>query len=543
MKRAAFLFATVAAVACVGIFFAMGGAGLGSAPSFDHIGFASGLLFQATPALLALRTRLTELETRATAKRAEIIEGVSDEAVRAIETEHDAILTEITQVRAQIAEAEVASRTADPGDSGSRAAAEAAVRAERERVGTITDLAARAHVADFGQEHIRAGTSVDAFRTALLDRLVTAEGSAPTDSNVRGTVGTEEVDRVRSAKIEALAYGLGVPVPQAGPSEAARQFMGRGLVDLAADSVNYRGGRMLNARQIDDIFTRASMSTSDFPIIFEGAVNRTLEQRYALAQPTFKRFARKRNFRDFRPDTTVKLGDFPLLQKVMESGEIKYGSFVEGKEQVQAFSYAIALRVTRQMLINDDLGAISELLTSYGATVALFEEVTFYAGAFNSKLADGKDVYHADHKNLAAAGTVIDVENVGKGRAAMSKQKSTEGNPLLANPPKILLTGPDKLTEAEKLLASITPATVSNVNIFSGRLEPLESSQLLGNAWHLLTDPSYGSNYRWGYLDGYEAPRVRMDEPFGQQGFAMSVEHDFGCGATDFRFGYKNPGA
>lgn len=422
-------------------------------------------------------------------------------------------------------------------------AAETAVRAERERVATITDLARRANAVDLGDEHIRAGTGVHAFRTKLLDHLVAEEGKAPTDSNVRAHVGTEAADRTRSAKIEALSYGLGAPVPQAGPSECARQFIGRGLVDLAADSIDYRGGRMLNARQIDDIFTRSSMSTSDFPIIFEGAINRTLEQRYALAQPTFKRFARKRNFRDFRPDTAVKIGDFPLLQKVLESGEIKYGSFVEGKEQVQAFSYAIALRVTRQMLINDDLGAIQELLTSYGASVALFEEVTFYAGAFNGNLADGKAVYHADHKNLASAGTVIDVDNVGKARAAMSKQQSTGGNPLLSNSPKIMLVGPDKLTEAEKLLASITPATVSNVNIFSGRLEPLESSQISGNAWHLLTDPAVGSNYRWGYLEGYEAPRVRMDEPFGQQGFAMSVEHDFGCGATDFRFGYKNPGA
>ena len=64
-----------------------------------------------------------------------------------------------------------------------------------------------------------------------------------------------------------------------------------------------------------------------------------------------------------------------------------------------------------------------------------------------------------------------------------------------------------------------------------------------GNNWYLFADPEYGSNYRWGYLDGYEAPRVRTDEPFGVQGFAMSVEHDFGVGATDYRFGYKNPGA
>lgn len=491
-----------------------------------------------------LRAQLSKLNARAAETLGSIKDDMEPNAIRAIEQEHAGILAEIEGVKEEIAqrEAEEADETRNQPGSAEEAATRA-VRAERERVATIGELARKANAVELGDQHVGSGTSVDAFRAALLDHMVAKESAAPTDSNTRAHVGTEAADKVRSAKVEALSYGLGAPVPQAGPSEAARQFMGRGLVDLAADSIDYRGGRMLNARQIDEIFTRASMTTSDFPIIFEGSINRTLEQRYALAVPTFKRFARKRNFRDFRPDTTVKLGDFPLLQKVLESGEIKYGSFVEGKEQVQAFSYAIALRISRQMLINDDLGAISDLLTSYGATVALFEEVTFYASSFNGKLVDGRDVYHADHKNLATAGTVIDVDNVGKARAAMSKQKSTGDNPLLANPAKILLVGPDKLTEAEKLLASITPATVSNVNIFSGRLEPLESSQLSGNAWHVLTDPAFGSNYRWGYLEGYEAPRVRMDEPFGQQGFAMSVEHDFGCGATDFRFGYKNPGA
>lgn len=497
--------------------------------------------------LKQLRAWLNKLNTRAAEKIAEVADGMAPDAVRAIESEHEEILAEIEQVRALIAqkEAEEAGVQDDPAgdETNVRAVADTAVRAERERVATINDLARRANAADLGDQHVRSGTDVTAFRAALLDHMVTQEGSAPTHGHVRAIVGTEESERTRAAQIEALSYGIGAPVPQAGPSEGARQFMGRGLVDLAADSINYRAGRMLNARQIDDIFSRASHTTSDFPVIFEGAINRTLEQRYALAQPTFRRFARQRNFRDFRPDTTVKLGDFPLLEKVLESGEIKYGSFVEGKEQVRAFSYAIALRVTRQMLINDDLGAISELLTSYGSSVALFEEMTFYATAFNAKLADGKDVYHADHGNLAGAGTAIDVDNVGKARAAMSKQKSASGNPLLTNPAKILLVGPDKLTEAEKLLASITPATVGNVNIFSGRLEPIETSQISGNAWHLLADPSVGSNYRWGYLEGYEAPRVRMDEPFGQQGFAMSVEHDFGCGATDFRFGYKNAGA
>jgi hypothetical protein len=70
----------------------------------------------------------------------------------------------------------------------------------------------------------------------------------------------------------------------------------------------------------------------------------------------------------------------------------------------------------------------------------------------------------------------------------------------------------------------------------------LDTAQITGNAWYAFADPAMGSNYRWGYLEGYEAPRVRTDEPFGTQGFKMSVEIDFGVGATDYRFGYKNPG-
>jgi hypothetical protein len=233
-----------------------------------------------------------------------------------------------------------------------------------------------------------------------------------------------------------------------------------------------------------------------------------------------------------------------MLKKVAEDGEIKYGSFSEGKETVSAFAYARAIAVTRPMIVNDDLGAIADMLASDGDTVALFEEVVFYAEAFNGKLTDGKTVFGAEHANLATAASEITVDAVALGRAAMSKQKTLDGNPMLANPARIILCGPDKITEAEKLVASITPATMSNVNIFSGRLEPVETAQIAGNGWYLFPDASSGrSNYRYGLLDGYSAPRVRMEDPFGRQGFAMSVEHDFGVGATDYRFGYKNAGA
>lgn len=503
------------------------------ASALPHFSWADAI--QASPVLIALRRDLDGLVSRAADKLAEIKDDTSPEAARSIQDEHAGLLEQIEAKRTEIAEEE---RRQPPTpvqqpDHAGRAAEIVGIAAQARAAGVELTV-------EEEQTAIRGNVDAATFRSQMFERLAARSSSTPTNP---ARVLRDERETRREAMTEALSYRFGAPLPQAGPSAGAREYMQRGLVDIAAASVEYRGGIMLNARQIDEIFTRASHTTSDFPIIFEGAINRTLQGRYALAQPTFRRIARRADFRDFRPHATVNLGDFPMLEKVLEAGEIKYGTFTEGKETVRAYSYARALNVTRQMLINDDIGAIEDLLSSYGSTVALFEEILFYAEAFNASLADGKAVFHADHGNLAGSGTVIDVANVGKARAAMSKQKTPGGNPMLQNSARIMLVGPDKLTEAEMLVASITPATMANVNIFSGRFDVVESSQLSGNAWYTFADPQMGSNYRWGYLQGYEAPRVRTEEPFGRQGFAMSVEHDFGVGAVDHRFGYKNPGA
>tara|TARA_R110002020_G_scaffold471284_1_gene698230 strand:- start:21992 stop:23626 length:1635 start_codon:yes stop_codon:yes gene_type:complete len=488
----------------------------------------------AWPALVALRADLDGMLKKAAEKIAEVKDDTAPDAARSIQSEHEEILRDIEAKRAEIAKEEALGDPATRGqpepDGGTNA-----------RAADILDIGTRAGMdVTTIQDAIRTGVSIDQFRQRAFDHMV---GQQSGNRTTPARVLQDARDTARAASIEALSYRIGAPMPTDGPSAAARGRMDDGLIFLAMECVGERNYPR-NAAQTEALFERAAHTTSDFPIILEGAINRTVEARYQLAQPTYRRISRQRNFRDFRPHTSVKLGDFPMLEQIAENGEIKYGTLAEGKETISVLSYAKALSVSRQLMINDDLGAINEMLSSYGATVALFEEITFYSKALNALLSDGKTVFHADHGNLAGAGAAIDVDTVSAGRAAMSKQKSLDGkNPLMANPPAIIATGPDRITTAEKLLASITPATVATVNIFSGRMTPFDTAQITGNTWYLFADPQVGSNYRWGYLEGYEAPRVRIDTPFGRQGMAMSVEHDFGCGAVDYRFGWKNPGA
>jgi hypothetical protein len=327
------------------------------------------------------------------------------------------------------------------------------------------------------------------------------------------------------------------------------------LVALAAERMGVRRvPETFGARE--ELLRRSMHTTSDFSGILESALYVSLGQRYARLTPTYREWARREDFTDFRPHTTVNIGDFPMLQRVGEGGEIKFGTVGEKKETVAVGAFARGLSFSRQLLVNDRLGALGRVVADYGQTIALFEEVTAYAVlAQNSgagpnllePLAAGNPatgaMFHATRNNLAGTATAITEAGMTAARSAMRKYTSVDGNPLLYNAPAFLLVSPDKETEAEKFISTIIPQQTGNVNVFAGKLRVVVGNVLSGNRWWAFTDLSVRSNFRYGLLDGFTAPRVRMEEPFGTQGMSVTVEHDFGLGAEDWRAAFCNPGA
>lgn len=442
-----------------------------------------------------------------------------------------------------------------PSPEATRAApaadASTLIAAERTRVAEISDIGTRAAMpSDAVSAALRDGTSVEAFRARAFDHMAAAADRTRTSGL---SVTRDETDTRHRFITDALTVRMGGAAAlrdEAGAvralDPAAREFVGYSFAEVAAVITNER--RMPHgAAQREEVLRRAMTTTGDLPVIFESVVNRVLLARYQLAQPTYRQLSVQRNFRDFRPHEQIRIGDFPTLQPVTQSGEIKFGSFGDSKEVVAVAPYAVQFAISRRILIDDNVGAIDQMLGSYGDTVARFEEATFYAmkaanGGLGPTLNDGNvAVFNAaKHANLAAAGTAITSDDLGAGRAAMRKQKNQSGN-LLNLQPRILAVGPDKETEADKMVAIITPTTEQAVNPFGGKLKTLVMP-FAGNAWELYADPSVAPVFVWGMLDGYNAPRLRIENPFGVQGVGVSLEHDFGCGAIDFRGGYRNPG-
>lgn len=431
-----------------------------------------------------------------------------------------------------------------------------AIETERRRGIEIRARSAKVGLpAAFADDLIQRGVALEHVGDAIVDEL--AKRGAPHTPAITGGADHTDPVEIRESMVEALAARATQRLPQAhriAMSERGQTFAHHSLLDLCADLSRARGERvethLRGAGLYDRLVGIRALSTSDFPILLADAGNKILVKAYELAQPTYRLIFGRKEFTDFKPHKFIRGGDFPVLLEVGESGEYKFGAMSEAKQEVGLATYGRIIGISRRLLINDDLGAFSDLPTKAGRRVADWENATAWTllglnGGNGPTIAEtNQPLYHAaSHKNLAAAGGAISVATVGPGRAAMMKQESLDKQKLNIMP-RYLLTSPDKFTEAEQFASTlIAPAQDAQANPFKGKLIPVGDANLTGIAWHLYADPADLETLIYGYLQGAEGPRLSTREGFTTDGVELKVSIDFGFGAIDYRGAYKNPGA
>jgi hypothetical protein len=222
----------------------------------------------------------------------------------------------------------------------------------------------------------------------------------------------------------------------------------------------------------------------------------------------------------------------------------------ESQEIVLLQTFARRIRVTRPMLVNDDLGAFTDFAAAIGRRVADFENATAY-GLLNLANGDGPTLATgnaavfgtvAARANKAASGTALDIVNLAAGRAAILRQKTLDGLPISVGNAMKLLVGPSLELPARQLTVSVGATQISNANIYAGFVQPLVEPLIPNNRWYLFADPPTAPVYVYGYLNGAEGPQVTTGPVSGVDGVEVSVIFDFGVGAIDWRGAWFNPG-
>jgi hypothetical protein len=443
-------------------------------------------------------------------------------------------------------------RTVPPA-SPADAAAEA-IRAERSRIAGI-DIAIEAarallpadRVATLRAEAVERGWSPDDTRRALFDALVRHAPRPSVPANPAAHGGPPRTE-ILDAMAEAIA-ARAMPGYQPHGNGRHAEFMGWRPSDMVRELLSLDGQAQV-PRDPVRLAERAFHTTSDFPALLSAAANKMLLAAYAPAAPTYRQIFLRRDFRDFKPHRHLRIGDFPVLQPLAENGEIQAGTMSESQEIVLLQTFARRIRVTRQMLVNDDLGAFTDFAAMIGRRVADFENATAYAlvnlanGDGPTLLTGNAPVFAtgAARANKAAAGTALDEANIAKGREAIMKQRTLDGLPISLGRSMRVLVGPALELPALKLTAAIAPAASANVNPYVGLLQPVVEPLIPANRWYLFAEPPTTPVYVYGYLNGVEGPQVTTGPVSGVDGIEVSVIFDFGVGAIDWRGAWFNPG-
>lgn len=390
--------------------------------------------------------------------------------------------------------------------------------------------------------------TADGFTAAVLAKLAEQPAEPIAGAyQTRATAGEDQRDKLMTACADALlaraAVRTGKPVDLNG-----NPFRGKTLARIAEDSLVRGGTRVDGLDPMRIVALAFTQSTSDFPVLMENVMHKALLAGYNVAADTWRRWCAVGSVSDFRAHNRYMLGSIGDLTEVGEGGEFQNASIPDGRKQsVTIGTRGQILTLTRQAIINDDLGAFVGLAEARGRAAARTVENAVYTamglnGGYGPTLSDGKTIIHSDHGNIANTSGAPSVASVESGILTMAAQKDISGHDYLDLRPSILLVpiGLDMTARVLNTSANDPAATGSSKNFltpnpYQGYFADIVSSQRLeATKWYMLASPSVAPVLEVSFLNGVQEPVMEMETGFTVDGVSWKTRLDFGVSGVGY---------
>jgi len=402
-------------------------------------------------------------------------------------------------------------------------------RNELKRVNEIEKLAKERGISDTLRDSFVGdeAKSFDDFTRAALKELA--------DAQVVSTPAPDTSDSRRDDMLRAiednLAQRLGAKVEN--PHKDANMFRGASLFDIAK-AVTGSTGYDRNA------IAERAMVSADFPLLLLNSGNRVLVDEFDAASGTYKQFVKEVDVQDFRQMTDITTGIGGRLDKIVEDGELKEKYVKEAGETWNISSFGNKFGLTREMIINDDLGAFTNMLGEFGTMAGttangivydLLLARNDYAGYLMS---DGLAIFDGGHNNSGAA--ALDADTLSAGRLGMMKHLGMDGRTPLTIPAQYLIVGANNAQTAFEIINS-TASQVDNknsgvVNYHQGAMQIIVDAEITGSEWYL---GAARRTIKAGYLAGTgRRPILKMNDATLTNTVFEGI-FDFGVMAEDYR--------
>lgn len=294
-------------------------------------------------------------------------------------------------------------------------------------------------------------------------------------------------------------------------------------------------------------------STSAFGVLLENVMHKTLQAAYLTAPDTWRRFCGTGSVTDFRPHPRILRGTFGALDALTENGEFKNKAIPDGaKESISAGTKGNIVGLTRQAIVNDDLGAFNDITVELGRAAKLSVEKDVYIllllnSGLGPVMGDGKTLFHADHANIAATGAAPSVDAFDAIGVMMGSQMDLSGNEYLDITPDVFL-GPLGMKGKVVVIngAEYDPDTAGKLqmpNRVKGLFRDIVGTpRLPGTRWYAFADPNVAPAIEVVFLNGNQEPYTEMKEGWRIDGTEWKVRFDYGVGALNWRSAATNAG-
>ncbi len=381
---------------------------------------------------------------------------------------------------------------------------------------SIFKLCRDSGLTDQAEGMLERGLSLDQARSEVINLLSSRDRAAGGHLNVYNANTNQTAER--ELIINSLASRMGLR----GKGEVIRS---EDCVSLAVRSLMLNGQSVSRHDSRDEVIRR-SMTTGDFPSLLGAAVGCVLQQAYSESPPALKAVARMTNLPDFREKQVVRLGAAPSLQKVNEHGEFTYGVVNDTSNTWKLATYGRIVSLTRQAMVNDDLGGFADLIVKFGQAASRREADELVTVLTSTPTVDGSSLFHAARSSLIA--TPLSMTGISAAVSALRMQKEMDGGFIIQEPGSIIVPAALE-TVARQLVATIQATKTDDVQPFTlGVVVEPRLDAVSPTAWYLAA--SNQAAFEYGYLDGAQGVQIEQQQGFEVDGLNIKARLDFGCG-------------
>ena len=435
-----------------------------------------------------------------------------------------------------------------------REEAQSAVRTERERVSAIQEICGN-EFPRIERDAIRLGWTVEDTSQKVLKAMRENRPQADIHIVTRSDKGAAFNQKSLEASLclrahlpeEALVKEYGEQVVES--AYANREIS---LQTLMAECAELEGKPIPRTFGNDTI--RAAFDTVSLPGILNNVANKKLLRSFEAQPIVATRLCSEGELNDFKESERYRLTDVGDLEPVAPDGELKHGGLKEEKATNQLGTFGKIFALTREMIYNDDLAAFMKVPEGMGARAARKIDQLFFTRLLGNPLqGDGKNLFHADHKNWKdGADTALSGDSLTMAIQLFLDQTDADGQPINVSPRFLLVPTTLKMT-ARELLNSVTffatgssnKARIPTYNALADEEIEVVTSPYLSNtnytggsskAWYLFADPAVVDTFEIGYLKGRRVPTVEQGETdFDTLGIKFRVYFDLGVREQDHR--------